>query len=129
MLGSRKGDIVAEKNIDPKKMSIVLPVMLLVLGLVFTVIAASMSGSAGFTFRVFTAGPFLLFLGVGMLIAPLEIESGGEGESETDSGNELDLIAIIKGAPKWKLAVWAGALIAGLALRDNVIALVYSVIS
>ena len=120
---------MAEKNIDPKKMSIVLPIMLLVLGLVFTVIAASMSGSAGFTFRVFTAGPFLLFLGVGMLIAPLEIESGGEGESETDSGNELDLIAIIKGAPKWKLAVWAGALIAGLALRDNVIALVYSVIS
>ncbi|MCG8477759.1 MAG: hypothetical protein MI724_01585 [Spirochaetales bacterium] len=120
---------MAEKNIDPKKLSIVLPIMLLVLGLVFTVIAASMSGSAGFTFRLFTVGPFLLFLGVGTLIAPLEIESGGEGESETDSGNELDLIAIIKGAPKWKLAVWAGALIAGLALRDNVIVLVYSVIS
>ena len=101
--------------------------MLLVLGLVFTIIAASMSGSAGFTFRVFTAGPFLLFLGVGMLVAPLEIGSGGD--SEADSESELDLVAVIKGAPKWKLVVWAGALIAGFALRDTVIALVYSVIS
>lgn len=119
---------MTEKNIDPKKMSLVLPILFLVLGLAFTVIAASMSGSAGFTFRLFTAGPFLLFLGVAMFIAPLEI-GGGEGQSEADSAHELDLIAMIKASPKWKLAVWAGALLAGLVLRDNVIALVYSVIS
>ena len=120
---------MAENRVDPKKMRLALPIMLLVLGLVFTLIAASMFDSAGFTLRLFTAGPFLLFLGVGMLIAPIEPGDGDEEETEGTSENTPDLFAMLKQAPKWKLAVWAAALIAGLVLRDDVIALLHTVIS
>lgn len=119
---------MAEKDIDSKKMSRALPIVFLVLGLVFTIVAASMFGSAGFTFRLFTAGPFLLFLGVGLIIAPAELGTGDD-DDEADSESALDLITMLKEAPKWKLAVWAAALIAGLVLRDDVIALVHTVIS
>ncbi len=99
-----------------KNIRLALPILLLVVGLFFTFIVVTMVESAGFSFRLFTAGPFLLFLGIATLVAPIELP---QGEDENDESN-LSMGNILKGVPKWKLVVWAAAFIAGIALKDDV---------
>jgi hypothetical protein len=73
-----------------------------------------MSTDAGFTFRVFTAGPALVLLGIATLVAPIDVP---------EEQAAIDLIAIIKQAPKWKIAIWAVAFLAGILFKDAFLSL------
>lgn len=110
-------------NQRTKNIKLAFPILSIMIGLFFIFIVATMTESAGFTFRLFTAGPFLLFFGIGTLIAPMDLPVK---ENEEDEDPALNLGVILKGAPRWKLVVWGGALIAGVMFRDEVIGFLQS---
>jgi hypothetical protein len=98
-----------------KNLKYAIPIMFLGLGIFFSVMAATMGMSAGFTFKLFTAGPGFILLGIGTIAAPVNIPV-------TDS-NTLNVKEILEVNAKWKWAVWAAALIVGIIFQDDILIL------
>ena len=96
-----------------KNLKYVIPVFFLVVGGYFAFIAATMSLSAGFTLKLFTAGPAFIFLGIATIVAPVNIPV-------TDKP-ALDIKEVLAVNAKWKWVVWAASLVAGLIWRDDVL--------
>lgn len=98
-----------------KNLKYVIPVLFLIVGGYFSFIAATMGLSAGFTLKLFTAGPAFIFLGIATIIAPVNIP--------VTENNTLGISEIMSVNAKWKLAVWIAAIIAGAVLRNSVLLL------
>jgi hypothetical protein len=82
--------------------------LLVFLGVIFTLTATGMFRDAGFTLRLFTAGPALVLLGVAMLVFP-----GGDITARESRSKQKDPMVFFKQAPALHKAVWFGAILAG----------------
>jgi len=98
-----------------KNLTYAIPILLLVIGGYFSFIAATMAVSTGFTLKLFTAGPFFIFLGIATVLAPVNFPV-------TDKP-ALEIRDVLAANAKWKWIVWAAALISGVIWRNNVLVL------
>jgi hypothetical protein len=97
-----------------KNLKYAIPIMFLTLGGFFSFMAATMGVSAGFTFKLFTAGPTFLFLGVATIFAPVNIP---------ENGNTLNIKEVLEANAKWKWVIWIAALIAGIIFKTDILIL------
>jgi hypothetical protein len=98
-----------------KNLKYVIPFLLLIAGGYFSFIAATMAVSAGFTLKLFTAGPAFVFLGIATIIAPVNLP--------VTENATLDIKEVLTVNAKWKWIVWIAAIIAGAVWRNDVLVL------
>ena len=91
-------------------------IILAILGVVLSVIGYMMLAGAGFTIRLFVAGPAMVFIGLAMVCLPGQKMTVAESQQ---SG--FDPKAFIKAAPMLHKIVWAVSGLVGIFIAFNFI--------